>query len=64
MKVQIRDRDALESLSLVSLLSYIRAREWNDNGPWGEGRANLYTKEHEGRAYNILVRSASSRYDG
>ena len=55
MKVQIRDRDALESLSLVSLLSYIRAREWNDNGPWGEGRANLYTKEHEGRAYNILV---------
>ena len=55
MKVQIRDREALESLSLVGLLSYLRSREWHDDGPWGEGRANLYAKERDGRTYNILV---------
>ena len=55
MKVEIRDREALESLSLVSLLSYLKSHEWIDDGPWGRGMANLYLKEHGGRTYHIFV---------
>ena len=55
MKVEIRDREALESLSLVSLLSYLKSHEWIDDGPWGRGLANLYLKEHRGKTYDIIV---------
>ncbi len=55
MKVEIRDRGALESLSLVSLLSYLKSREWIDDGPWGKGLANLYMKESGGRTYHIFA---------
>ena len=55
MKVEIRDREALESLSLVSLLSYLRSHEWVNDGSWGGGRANLYLREHGGRTSHILV---------
>ena len=55
MKVEIRDREALESLSLVSLLSYLKSHEWIDDGPWGRGLANLYLKEHSGKTYDIIV---------
>ena len=55
MKVEIRDREALESLSLVSLLSYLKSHEWIDDGPWGRGMANLYLKEHGGRTYHIFA---------
>ena len=55
MKVEIRDREALESLSLVSLLSYLRSHEWVNDGSWGGGRANLYLREHGGRTCHILV---------
>ena len=55
MKVEIHDKEALESLSLVSLLSYLRSHEWVDNGPWGMGLANLYLKEHGGRTHHIFV---------
>ena len=55
MKVEIHDREALESLSLVSLLSYLKSHEWVDNGPWGMGLANLYLKEYGSRTYHIFV---------
>lgn len=55
MKVEIHDREALGSLSLVSLLSYLKSHEWVDNGPWGMGLANLYLMEHGGRTYHIFV---------
>ncbi len=55
MKVEIRDSEALRSLSLVSLLSYLKTHDWVDNGPWGMGLANLYLKEHGGRTHHILV---------
>ena len=55
MKVEIHDREALESLSLVSLLSYLKSHEWIDDGPWGRGLANLYLKEHSGKTYDIIV---------
>lgn len=55
MKVEIHDKEALESLSIVSLLSYLRSHDWQDNGPWGMGLANLYIKEHGGRSYHIFA---------
>ena len=55
MKVEIRDWEALASLSLVSLLSYLRAHEWINDGPWGGGRATMYLKEHGGLTHDILV---------
>ena len=55
MKVEIRDHEALVSLSLVSLLSYLKSHEWIDDGPWGRGMANLYLKEHGGRTYHIFA---------
>lgn len=55
MKVEIHDREALGSLPLMSLLSYLRSHDWVDNGPRGRGMANLYLKEHGGRTYHIFV---------
>ena len=55
MKVQIQDAEALSSLSLVSLRSYLKSHGWRDGGDWGGGRATLYLKEHDGETYDILV---------
>ena len=55
MLVQIRDREALSSLSLSSLRSYLNSRGWTDDGPWGGGRATMYIKEHAGRTWDIIV---------
>ena len=55
MLVQIRDQVALSSLSIVNLRAYLTARGWNKEGPWGERPATIYTKEHAGRQWDILV---------
>ena len=55
MKVQIRDRAALSSLSIVSLRAYLKTREWKDEGPWGSRPAVIYVKEHDGRTWEILL---------
>ena len=55
MRVEIRDREALSSLPLSSLRSYLRSHGWTDDGPWGGGRATMYLKEHEGHTWDILV---------
>ena len=55
MKVQIRDKPLLSSISIASLRSYLESREWMDDGPWGGGRATLYVKESAGRSWDILV---------
>ena len=55
MKVQIRDKPLLTSISIASLRSYLASREWIDDGPWGGGRAALYVKESAGRSWDILV---------
>ena len=54
MKVQIRDRDALSSLTTLNLRVYLRSRGWDDGGRWGE-RATIHIKEQGGRAWEILV---------
>lgn len=53
MRVDIRDREALSSLSLLSLRTYLKSRQWIDEGDWGN-RATLFSKDHEGRKWEIL----------
>ena len=55
MIVQIRDRAALASLSIVSLRSYLDSTGWNNEGPWGDRSATIYSKEHGGRTWEILA---------
>ena len=55
MIVQIRDRAALSSLSIVNLRSYLASRGWSNEGPWGSRPATIYAKEHGGRNCEILV---------
>ncbi len=63
MKVQIRDKEALESLTTANLRVYLEAQRWNDAGPWGE-RATIYNQERRGRLWEIAVpfREDSSDY--
>ena len=63
MKVQIRDREALSSLSVGNLRSYLISRGWNDEGPWGNRPATIYTKEHGGRNWDILAPSRDTLGD-
>lgn len=53
MRVDIRDRKALSSLSLLSLRTYLKSRQWIDEGDWGN-RATLFSKNHENRKWEIL----------
>lgn len=55
MIVQIRDRAALSSLSIVSLRAYLASRGWNNEGQWGERPATIFAKEHNGQAWEIIV---------
>ena len=55
MIVQIRDRKALSSLSIMSLRSYLISREWIDQGTWGDRHANIYAKVQGDRSYEIIV---------
>lgn len=55
MLVQIRDSAALSSISIVSLRAYLNSREWTDAGVWGERPITIFDKEHNGRAWEILV---------
>ena len=55
MIVQIRDRKALSSLSIMSLRSYLTSRRWTNEGPWGERPATIYAKEQDGRLWEIIV---------
>ena len=54
MKVQIRDRDALSSLTASGVRSYLQSRGWSDAGVWAE-RATIHVKEHAGRDWEILI---------
>ncbi len=55
MIVQIRDKAALASVPLASIFSYLESRGWNNQGPWGQRPAVIYSKEHGGRAWEILA---------
>ena len=55
MKVQIRDRDALLSLPLRSLRSYLKYRGWKDEGQWGKRPASFYTIDQDGQRWSVVV---------
>lgn len=63
MKVQIRDRDALSSLTTLNLRSYLESQGWADGGFWGK-RASIHAIEHGGRSWEVLVplRDTASDY--
>ena len=63
MQVSIRDRAALESLSVLSVRAYLESRGWINDGPWGRGRASLYLKEHEGRSRDVIVPNLDTAAD-
>ena len=54
MKVQIKDREALSTLTTLNLRAYLKSRGWADAGQWGE-RATIHVKEYAGRDWEILV---------
>ena len=53
MKVQIRDREALSSLSHLSLRAHLMARKWVDEGEY-RNRATIFTMDCDGRKWEIL----------
>ena len=60
MRVQIRDKEAMASLSTANLRAYLEARGWNNAGPWGHW-ATIYNRERNGKLWEIAV---PSREDG
>ncbi len=56
MLVTIRDRVALESLSVLGVRAYLSSRDWVGDGPWGRRRlATLYLKEQGGKTWDLVV---------
>lgn len=55
MKAQIRDKQALSSISIEGLTSYLQTHKWINKGKWGNRPAIVYTKKRAGRHWDILV---------
>ncbi len=55
MIVEIRDRDALSSIPIVSLRAYLNSQGWTDAGMWGERPITIFAKEHDDRTWEVLV---------
>ena len=64
MKVQISDRDALESLTAAGFRAYLEANGWSYAGHWGERPIVIYSKEQDVRKWEVLVplRDTASDY--
>ena len=54
MKVQIRDKDALESLTTANLRAYLETHGWVDVRHWGE-RGTIHSKEQCGKLWEIAI---------
>ena len=54
MNVQIRDADALESITTSSLRRYLQSSGWSYGGCWGTW-ATIHVKEHRGRMREVLT---------
>ena len=56
MQVTIRDRGALESLSVLGVRAYLSSRGWVSDGPWRRRRlATVYLKEQGGKTWDLVV---------
>ena len=54
MKVQIRDKAALDSLTVANLRTYLEAHGWGDERPWGTW-AIILSKERCGKTWEVAV---------
>ena len=54
MKVQIRDKDALESLTTANLRAYLETPGWADVRRWGEW-ATIHSKDQDGKLWEIAI---------
>ena len=54
MKVQIRDKEALESLTVANLRAYLEKHGWGNERPWGTW-ATILSKEGSGRLWEVSV---------
>ena len=54
MKVQIRDKEALDSLTVGNLRAYLDAHRWGNERPWGTW-ATILCKEERGKTWEVSV---------
>ena len=54
MKVQIRDKVAMESLTIANLRAYLEAHGWGDERPWGTW-ATIFSKEERSKIWEVAV---------
>ena len=54
MKVQIRDKEAMDSLTVSSLRAYLEAQGWGNDRPWGTW-ATILSKEGGGKMWEVSV---------
>ena len=54
MKVQIRDKEAMESLGIANLRAYLEAHGWGDERPWGTW-ATIFSKEERSKIWEVAV---------
>jgi hypothetical protein len=54
MKVQIRDKEAMESLTITNLRAYLEAHGWGDERPWGSW-STILSKEERGKIWEVAV---------
>ncbi len=54
MKVQIRDKAALDALTVANLRAYLEAHGWGDERPWGTW-ATILSKEGGGKMWEVSV---------
>ena len=54
MKVQIRDKEAIDSLSLANLRAYLEAHGWGNERPWGTW-ATILSKGENGKTWEVSV---------
>lgn len=62
MRVQIRDKEAMESLRTANLRGYLEAQGWNNAGPWGHW-ATIYNRKRNGKLWEIAVPSREGGSD-
>ena len=54
MRVQIRDKEALGSLTPENLRAYLESQGWGNDRPWGQW-GTILSKEQKGKLWEIVV---------
>jgi len=54
VKVQIRDKEALKSLTTANLRAYLESQGWGNDRPWGQW-GTILSKEQKGKLWEIVI---------